>query len=69
MITRRKAGLDGWITVREAMEILGLTRVPVIRQIHRGKIRAVRVGKQFLLDRESVERYKAERYARHGRNH
>ncbi len=55
------------VTVGEAMHLLGITRQAVINAVRAGKVRGEQHGKLWLLSREDVLRYRAERAARAGR--
>lgn len=60
--------LNTEVTVAEAAEMLGITRVTVRAQYRRGRLRGRRVGAQFLLiDRASVDDYRRTTLGRHGR--
>lgn len=51
------------ITVREAAEMLGYTREMIYYLIRKGKLHAVKPGRDWQVDKESVEVYKAMREA------
>jgi excisionase family DNA binding protein len=41
-------------SVRELAEILGISRVAVFKKIQRGQIKAVRVGRNYIIPREAA---------------
>lgn len=56
---------EGWISIREAIEILGITRMTLDKFIKEGKIIAQKqVNNQRLINYESVEKFKKERLKR-----
>ncbi|RTL00164.1 MAG: helix-turn-helix domain-containing protein [Proteobacteria bacterium] len=56
---------EGWISIREAIEILGITRMTLDKFIKEGKIVAQKqVNNQRLINFESVKRFKKERLER-----
>lgn len=56
---------EGWISIREAIEMLGITRMTLDKFIKEGKIIAQKqVNNQKLIDFESVEKFKNERLSR-----
>jgi hypothetical protein len=54
------------VTVGEAMQILGITRQAVINAVRGGKVRGEQHGKLWILAREDVFAYRAERNDRLG---
>jgi len=51
---------SGWITTPQAAEILGVTRPRVVQIIHEGRLKkgsVKRVGRDFLLKRETIENH------------
>lgn len=56
---------EGWISIREAIEMLGITRMTLDKFIKEGKIIAQKqVNNQRLINSESVEKFKNERLSR-----
>ncbi len=55
------------VTVGEAMNLLGITRQAVINAVRGGRVRGEQHGKLWLLAREDVLRYRAERVERSNR--
>lgn len=56
---------EGWISIREAIEMLGITRMTLDKFIKEGKIIAQKqVNNQRLINYESVEKFKNERLSR-----
>ncbi|MCO4761977.1 MAG: helix-turn-helix domain-containing protein [Myxococcales bacterium] len=55
------------VTVGESMKLLGITRQAVINAVRAGKVRGEQHGKLWLLSREDVLRYRADRAQRAGR--
>lgn len=49
------------LTTEQAAKILEIEPVSVIRAINRGRIKAVKLGVQWIIERDEVERYKRER--------
>lgn len=56
------------VTVGEAMGLLGITRQAVINAVHSGKVRGEQHGKLWILSREDVLAYRAERADRLARS-
>lgn len=52
---------DNTLSTTQAGIILGLTRRWVFELIRRGKLDAVRIGRDWRVDRDSVEAYRATR--------
>jgi len=52
------------ITVTEAAHIIGYQRQSVMNWIRSGKLHAERVGRSWLIDRETLLAYRPERMAR-----
>ncbi len=52
------------VTVGEAMSLLGITRQAVINSVHSGRVRGEQHGKLWILAREDVLAYRAEREGR-----
>lgn len=44
--------MEKLISVQEAAKILGVSKVAVIKQINAGKLKAVKVGNTFVIDRD-----------------
>lgn len=57
----------GYITVSEAAQTLGVSVVTIRQQIRRGTIRAVRLGREYLIEPSEVERYRRLHLGRRGR--
>lgn len=56
---------EGWISIAEALEILGISRMSLYKFIKEGKIIAQKqVNNQRLINYESVEKFKKERLER-----
>jgi excisionase family DNA binding protein len=55
------------VTVGEAMNLLGITRQAVINAVRAGKVRGEQHGKLWLLARDDVLRYRADRAERSNR--
>ena len=55
------------VTVGEAMNLIGITRQAVINAVRAGKVRGEQHGKLWLLARDDVLRYRAERAQRQAR--
>lgn len=56
---------EGWISIAEALEILGISRMSLYKFIKEGKIVAQKqVNNQRLINSESVEKFKKERVGR-----
>jgi excisionase family DNA binding protein len=56
---------EGWISIAEALEILGISRMSLYKFIKEGKIIAQKqVNNQRLINYESVENFKKERLER-----
>ncbi len=53
------------VTVGEAMNLLGITRQAVINAVRGGKVRGEQHGKVWVLSREDILSYRADRVARH----
>jgi excisionase family DNA binding protein len=47
-----------WVTVREAMEITGLSRTTLWSIYSAGEVRAAKVGKAVRINRRSLEEYR-----------
>lgn len=45
---------DNFISVKEAAEIMGISRMHIIRKIHSGQIPAIRVGRSFIIDKNNL---------------
>lgn len=43
-----------YISTTEAAEIMGISRVAVFKQIHAGKIKARKVGRNYIIDRNDI---------------
>ena len=43
-----------FISTTEAAEILGISRIAVFKKIKAGKIKAEKVGRNFIIDRENL---------------
>lgn len=48
------------IGLAQAAELLGVSHATLRAQVHRGRLRAIKVGRDWLVTREEVERYRAE---------
>lgn len=57
---------DNTLSTTEAGKILGLTRRWVFELIRRRKLDAVRIGRDWRVDRDSVEAYRVERVGKKG---
>ncbi len=56
---------EGWISIAEALEILGISRMSLYKFIKEGKIVAQKqVNNQRLINFESIEKFKKERLER-----
>ena len=56
---------EGWISIAETLEILGISRMSLYKFIKEGKIIAQKqVNNQRLINYESVEKFKNERLSR-----
>ena len=56
---------EGWISIAEALEILGISRMSLYKFIKEGRIIAQKqVNNQRLINYESVEKFKKERLER-----
>ena len=56
---------EGWISIAETLEILGIFRMSLYKFIKEGKIIAQKqVNNQRLINYESVEKFKNERLSR-----
>lgn len=62
--TGRSLTTEKIVTVGEAMALLGITRQAVINAVHSGKVRGEQHGKLWILAREDVLAYRAERAER-----
>lgn len=51
---------EGWVDSRQAAEATGYTPEHLSRLARTGKVRAVRVGRDWLIDQEDVLRWRAE---------
>lgn len=62
------SGLKDYLTIREASDQLGMsTDTTVMDHIRRGKLHAVRMGRQYLVLRADIEKFIVARKARYGR--
>lgn len=53
----------------EAAELLGVSHATLRAQVHRGRLRAFKVGRDWLVMDEEIERYRLEvQGMRHGRS-
>ena len=50
-----------FLTTKQASEILDVQPVAVIRAIHRDRIKAVKFGTQWMIERDEVLKYKKDR--------
>lgn len=57
------------ITLAAAGALLGVSPATLRNQVRNGKLRAVLVGKTFVVTPREVERYRAESLGRPGRRH
>lgn len=55
------------MTLVEAARELGVSAGVLRNQIHRGRLRARKVGRDWIVSRREVERYRAESLGRPGR--
>jgi len=46
---------SGYVTVPELAKILGLSRIAVYKQVRKGQIKAVRIGRNYAISRKYVE--------------
>lgn len=46
---------NGYVTVPELAKILGLSRIAVYKQVRKGQIKAVRIGRNYAISRKYVE--------------
>ncbi|HEU0047187.1 MAG TPA: excisionase family DNA-binding protein [Nitrososphaera sp.] len=49
---------DAYVTVTEAAELRGVTRQAILLLIANGRLKAVKVGNQYLLERKEVLKFK-----------
>ena len=49
MVIKEKEPKKAFYSVQEAAKILGISRVAVLKKIHRGDIEAVRIGRPFAI--------------------
>lgn len=49
---------DNLISVTDSAEVLALSRQRVLQMIDEGKLPAKKIGKTWILDRESLEKYR-----------
>lgn len=49
-----------FLTLRQAAELLGITADTLRAQIHRGRLKASKVGRDWLVDQDELERYERE---------
>lgn len=49
---------DNIISVTDSAEVLSLSRQRVLQMIDEGKLPAKKIGKTWILDRESLEKYR-----------
>lgn len=50
--------MQEYVTVKEAAEIIGVDESQVRRYIYAGRLKAIDLGKQWLLDREQVRKFR-----------
>lgn len=43
-----------YISTREAAEIMGISRIAVVKKIQKGQIKAEKVGRSYMVDRDSL---------------
>lgn len=43
-----------FLSVAEAAKLLGISRMHVVRRIHKGEIKAVRIGRAYAIDRNQL---------------
>lgn len=43
-----------YISTREAAEIMGISRMAVVQKIQQGQIKAEKVGRSYMVDRDSL---------------
>jgi excisionase family DNA binding protein len=48
------------IGLSEAAQLLGVSHATLRAQVHRGRLRAVKVGRDWLVDRQEIDRYRRE---------
>ena len=66
----RLKDMEEWITIKDAAEIMGITRQATYKWIHNNRIRHVKTRLGYLLDPEDVQRVARERQERlEGQNH
>jgi excisionase family DNA binding protein len=53
-----KSAIPGYYTVSEAAAFLGKTRSAVYVYIAKGTLKAVRIGQQFMLYQDAVDKYR-----------
>lgn len=57
------------LALAEAAELLGVSHATLRAQVHRGRLRAFKVGRDWLVTDEEIERYRLEvQGPRHGRS-
>ena len=47
--------MSGYITIPQLARILGLSRIAVYRKVKKGQIKATKIGRNYAIDRKSVE--------------
>ena len=53
-------GGDGFVSVAEAAELLGITRQAVLKRIRKGRLAATKVGRNYIVPREGLRTATAE---------
>jgi excisionase family DNA binding protein len=51
--------IEGWVTTQQAAELSGYTVVYVRRLIKRGRVEAIKTGRDWLINHSSLLAYKA----------
>jgi len=51
--------IEGWVTTRQAAELSGYTVVYIRRLIKRGRVEAIKTGRDWLINHSSLLSYKA----------
>lgn len=55
--TRRHIKIEELYAVEEVAELLHVSRAIIYKQIHEGKLEAVRIGRLFRITRESLDNF------------
>ena len=54
MVTSRSVSGDGFVSVAEAAELLGITRQAVLKRIRTGRLAATKVGRNYIVPRDGL---------------